>query len=114
MDGDSVVKVGAYRKAWVKETYGKPEETDSYPKKAYNGAKLLYYYNCEIGTSVPVQKVLYADQGATGDVVESRSVKFKAENMIEVVPDSVGEALLRAACGTPKYRASLHKSLSAE
>lgn len=112
IDGDSVSHAGQYRKVWVMESYTAPVETDAYPKKTYRSAKLLQYYDCKQQSTVAVRLVAYAEPEGRGDNVESKSVVFKPTSLQEVVPDSVGESLLKAVCGTPAQRALRHKILS--
>ena len=94
------------------ETYPTPEDVDNYSGKKYSSAKLLYYYDCAQKSRTAIQSVLYPEQNGMGSPVESKSVKFRPESLTEVVPDSVAEYMLKAACGTAAFRAKTHKMLT--
>ncbi|NHZ44211.1 surface-adhesin E family protein [Massilia aquatica] len=112
IDSESITKVGPYYKAWSKEEYLTPDETNSFPKKQFMGGKLLWYFDCKRNLSAPVQRVLYAGPGASGDIVESRSKNFSPDLLRDAAPETAHEGLQMAACASPKYRALLHKQLS--
>lgn len=107
MDFDSVAQVGINTKVWVRADYLKPQETDSYPKKSYQASKLLYYFDCKAKMLGVVQRVSYEKMAAEGEVVESHSKKFDPKMLDDVVPESIGEGLMDAACAGPAGRAKI-------
>ena len=107
VDFESLVPVGAYRKAWVRIDYFQDKEENDYPKKQYRSVKSLYYFDCTGKRSAVVQRTLYPRVFGEGEVVKSQSVRFNENLLDDVVPDSVGEGLLKVACATPAERAKL-------
>jgi hypothetical protein len=115
MDFSSVASVGKHKKAWVQMNSAAPKETSGYPKKKYQSARLLYMFDCQSKMLGTIQSVRYEEKLADGQVVENQSVKFHPQrDLTDVVPDTVGEALLNTACATPKERARLKAKNEAE
>jgi hypothetical protein len=108
IDFDSITSAAnKYRKAWVKANYVEDQRTDGYPTKSYRSELILYYFDCKEKTLNATQSVMYEKFNAAGDVIQSKSIKFDAKNLDDVVPGSVGETLLNITCGTPAARAKL-------
>lgn len=59
--------------------------------------KTLAIYNCADRTNNNLEEVFYTD-GDGGTVVQSNAVPESASGYSEVVPDSIGEAILKFAC----------------
>ena len=114
MDFSSIAPVGTYRKAWVQINHQNQLETDGYPKKKYQTTRLLYYFDCQAKTLSTFQTVRYGEKFAGGEVVESKSFKFNSKDLEDVVPDTVGEAVMQTACTSNAERTKIKAKNAAE
>lgn len=112
IDGDSIAASGQYKKAWILQSYAKPQDDDSYPKKQYLSSKVLQYFDCKGRTTGPIMIAKYAGLDGSGESIGTASIKFSPDILQEVIPDTSGESILKAACGTAAYRTAIHKVLS--
>lgn len=99
MDVESVSDSGAYRKAWFKSIFAFAQTVPDSPLKKYSSEKILWYFDCTQKTSTAVVSAKYDDAMR---VVDSVSLKFNTADMTDVVPDSVGETMMRHACGVKR------------
>lgn len=107
MDFTSVAQVGAFRKAWVQVSLANPSDTNDYPKKKYQSARYLYYFDCKAKSTSSFQHVKYAERYADGEVVSTSSIKFDPKDLDDVVPDTVGETFLQVACASDGGRSKI-------
>lgn len=114
MDFASVSTVGPYRKAWVTAEFVNAKELDTYPKKKYQSAKSLWYFDCKNGLLSIPKSIYYAGESANGEVVDQSSSKFDARLLDDVTPDTVGETIHKAACATPAQRARIKAKNAAD
>ena len=94
IDACSIAVDGIYKKAWFKIELEIPE--DNLDGKKYDSTKKLYYFNCKNRKSALAQFTHYY----IDNVVNSASTKLEKNAFDEVVPDSIGEAMLERACST--------------
>ena len=94
IDACSIAVDGIYKKAWFKTELQIPEENSD--GKTYDSTKKLYYFNCKNRKSALAQFTHYY----IDNVVNSASIKIEKNAFDEVVPDSIGEAMLERACST--------------
>ena len=94
IDACSIAVDGIYKKAWFKTELQIPEENSD--GKTYDSTKKLYYFNCKNRKSALAQFTHYY----IDNVVNSASTKLEKNAFDEVVPDSIGEAMLERACST--------------
>ena len=98
VDHDSMRRTGSKVKVWVRWIYQEPTELKgAYPKITFQSLKSLAIYNCTEKTNINLQEVFYAERDG-GEVVKTNTVLETAASYDEVVPDSMGEAILRFAC----------------
>lgn len=94
IDACSIAVDGIYKKAWFKTELQIPEENSD--GKTYDSTKKLYYFNCKNRKSALAQFTHYY----IDNVVNSASTKIEKNAFDEVIPDSIGEAMLERACST--------------
>lgn len=104
MDFSSISSGGQYKKAWAGTVYLTPQNANVYPARTYSSDRTLYYFDCLGQRLQTVQYIQYENMFGEGEVISSSSVKFNPQNLTDVVPDSVGEALLKLACGPASDR----------
>ncbi len=98
LDVQSVRRTGTRAKVWVKWVHATPVALrDVYPERMYSSSKTLEIYDCAERSSTTIQQILYAEEDG-GEVVKSYSIPEKSASFEEVVPESIGESLLGAAC----------------
>jgi len=93
----SIVQVGKYKKAWVRWVYADNKQTSNSPSKEYDETKQLTYFDCDLRSS-SVVKVIYYSPEPENKVVDNWSKPFKSSELQDEVPDSLGDAILKAAC----------------
>lgn len=114
IDLSSLGSVGKYRKAWIETNYGEQPQTSSKILRFYKSERSLYFFDCRAKLISSVQTIRYADLKGLGDVIESSSVKFSPGNLVDVVPDSVGEQSLVLACADQRALEHIRSALPAE
>ena len=98
VDRDSMRRTGPKVKVWVRWLYVEPAELKGvYPKLTFQSLKSLAIYNCADKTNINLQEVFYAERDG-GQVVKTNVVPETATGYDEVIPDSMGEAILRFVC----------------
>lgn len=98
VDIQSLRRSGEKIKVWIKWIYEEPNEAEGiYPRKMYQSAKSLSIYNCAENSSITIQDILYSEKGG-GEVIKSVTVTEAKARYSEVVPDSIGEAILQYVC----------------
>ncbi len=104
IDVSSVVPVDKAIKAWFKLTYKANVANPVDASKPVRKVKFLYYHLCEEHKRALIQ-VMYDD--ASGATVYSTSFASTPPKFEDVIPDTTGEAWLKAAC---KIAAMKHKT----
>lgn len=110
VDSETITRTKrGYIKAWIKEESAAERDIASpvAGAKAYRSAKTLYVFACsqrKIGTL----GLLTYD--AAGNVLESWTVDESRAELIDVVPESVGEHWMRVVCGLATGRRSNPKA----
>ncbi len=79
---------------WV---YADNKQTSNSPSKEYDETKQLTYFDCDLRSS-SVVKVIYYSPEPENKVVDNWSKPFKSSELQDEVPDSLGDAILKAAC----------------
>jgi hypothetical protein len=95
IDAGSVVPVDRVVKAWFKLTYRSDVVNPVNAAKPIRKVKFLYYHLCEEHKRALIQ-VIYDD--ASGATVYSSSIASSPPKFEDVIPDTTGEAWLKAAC----------------
>ncbi|WP_157639452.1 surface-adhesin E family protein [Burkholderia ubonensis] len=107
LDVQSVHFKGAVAKAWILSDYDPPTTLQrGYTSLSASSSKALYFFDCDSDTSAVAEYVYASGKGGNGAVVESWNIPSSQRlEFSEVVPDSIGEAMLRAVCNMrPKPR----------
>jgi hypothetical protein len=95
IDVGSIAKVdGATRKAWYRESLIKAQRVSA-STPLYKEIKVLTHFRCAERTSANAQFIYYSE---TGNVVYSSVTAREDMSFADVIPDSVGEAMLNAVC----------------
>jgi hypothetical protein len=95
IDAGSVVPVDKAVKAWFKLSYKSDVVNPVNAAKPIRKVKFLYYHLCEEHKRALIQ-VIYDD--ASGATVYSSSFASNPPKFEDVIPDTTGEAWLKAAC----------------
>lgn len=104
VDLQSLRRSGSKVKVWEKWIYTAPMPVmNSYPPKTYQSRKDLVMYQCTERRSGALQLTEYVDND-TGEVVGTLSRVDKPSLYSEVIPDSIGEAILEFVCNITKPR----------
>ncbi len=106
IDVGSVVPEDTVVKAWFRLSYKTDVVNPVNAAKPIRKQKLLYYHLCDEHKRALIQ-IMYDD--AAGATVYSSSFAANPPKFEDVVPDTTGEAWLKAAC---KIAAMKHKSSS--
>ena len=104
IDVGSVVPVDKAVKAWFKLSYKTDVVNPVNAAKPIRKLKFLYYHLCDEHKRALIQ-LMYED--ASGATVYSSSFSSDPPKFEDVIPDTTGEAWLKAAC---KIAAMKHKS----
>jgi len=92
-------------KVWEKWVYVRPKEVNgSSLKNTYNLEVKLSIYHCDEGTSNLLQIDRYSDQSNSLLLMESNSYPAIPPYKLEIVPDSLGGAILEFVCKTKKVQ----------
>jgi hypothetical protein len=98
IDQESIRKSGNRVKTWLKWQWAKPSEIlNSYPKKMYLLEKQLQINDCANGTITIAQGTRYADRDGI-DAIDSYIYEERNWKFSEVVPETIGETILKYAC----------------
>lgn len=97
-DTESARRNGQIVRVWLRWVYQAPRPvTNSNPQKHFLSQKTLELYHCERRTAATIQIIRYAE-GDGGEIVESLSGADAPEQYSEVVPETVGEGILKYVC----------------
>lgn len=108
IDRESVRQVGPMVKVWVMANLTAPRSMDSRPANFYTSLKHLYYFECDAFRYNIVHEVLYTGTDGQGDIVNSQGRPFDEEDLSDVVPETINEALLKKACDIAKKKNAKH------
>jgi hypothetical protein len=100
VDFESIAPRGRYMRAWVMFDYAPPKQTETYPQKEYKSAKSLWAFDCTERTSATAQHILLSGDLGAGEPIQVRSVDWGQLKFDDVVPDSIGETVLKITCAT--------------
>ena len=104
VDTESMRRIGPKVKTWLKWEWAKPESVpNTYPAKTYLLEKQLQISDCVAGKLAVIQGTRYASLGGA-DVADSYSIAEGKAMYTEVVPETIGESILKFACA-PKKKA---------
>ena len=100
IDLESVAKAngGKAVKAWFLFSDTEEQTQKAYPYKKYKATKQLNYFNCAEKSTAVIQNAFYAGEKGAGEMVDSFSVSPIAAQYNDVIPDTIGELMLKAAC----------------
>lgn len=104
VDTESLVQRGEYWQSWFMWDHDKDKEAPSYPTKLYRSVKALNVFNCALRQNTGIQTVYYSGQQGSGESVHNVSVNIKQASFEDVVPDSIGESMLRYVCSRATHR----------
>lgn len=97
-DSASVIRVGTYRKAWLRYEYTETQISTNFPPVSYRSSKDLEFYDCANRKRVTTQHHTYDGVLGTGTMTYSANVQFSERAMADVIPDTVGEFMLDVVC----------------
>lgn len=95
LDKQSVGRQGKLRKAWLAYSFKAEQSLNG---KIYKSTKQQEQFSCPEKASGQYQTTYYTDEYGKGQVVFTWMAQSKNIILSDVVPDSVGEAVLRAVC----------------
>lgn len=99
IDQSSIRFNSARAKAWFMDNYKTPTQVPAvFPVKFASSAKELYVFDCDQGTYGVVQTIYTSGSNGDGEVLGSWSTAPVNIQMADVVPDSVGEVMLKLVC----------------
>lgn len=93
VDANSIVKTDKVRRAWILE-----DGHDGRNMFVYGSRLQLGVFNCAEKSMAVKQYVLYVEGNAKGPSVGERIYKDSELEFSQVVPESVGELLLKTVC----------------
>jgi hypothetical protein len=96
MDKSTIRNQGLYIAMWSLIDFESPQKSS---EGAFWSAKYLNLYNCRERTSGTKAFANYSEQMGLGKVIFSHSFESFEVDFSDVLPDSLGEAMLDAACG---------------
>ncbi|MCX7206244.1 MAG: hypothetical protein NT086_09755 [Proteobacteria bacterium] len=109
VDKSSLRKNGHSVKGWVYGQFSSPHNEHYSTKifnenintlKTYQSTKELYIWDCSLRKSAITQSIAYMGKNG-GEVVNS--YLFKNPELSDIVPDSIGEALLNYSCAATTH-----------
>jgi len=95
LDLQSIAPNGPYWKAWFRWEYAVPR---SITERSARSSKELAVFNCQERTTANAQIVFYEEPAAHGPIVYSDSAELGRLQFSKVKPETIGEAMLTAAC----------------
>ena len=103
VDADSIRHVGPKVKTWLKWEWVRPQPVpNTFPEKTYQLEKQLQVSDCVAGRLAVIQGTYYSSLDGA-DVVNSYSIAEGKVAYTEVVPETIGESILKFACA-PKRK----------
>jgi hypothetical protein len=106
VDATSLRPAGKLYKAWFLYNYEKPTQVPiNSSLKVASSSKQLYAFDCAHGTYGPLQAVYLSGMNGSGAVVESWTNSYAPE-LEDVVPDTIGESMLKRVCAGKTGRGS--------
>ncbi|MCA8203743.1 hypothetical protein LGM71_22080 [Burkholderia sp. AU33545] len=101
LDAVSMAFSGSHAKAWfLQDNMYSLDVPGSYAGTRYVSDKALVLFDCEQRTSAAAQTVYYDDHNGSGKVVWSWSTPPAKAMYSDVVPDTLGEAMLESVCAS--------------
>lgn len=85
-------------KMWFLWDYKADQQTLQYPPKTYRSTKALNYFKCSERTSAVAQQAFYLGEKGGGEYVTATSMKRDSLQFEDVVPGTMGEAMLDLVC----------------
>ncbi|WP_428839948.1 surface-adhesin E family protein [Burkholderia ambifaria] len=99
VDTASIRFSGARAKAWfLEDNMYSLDVPAAFPATRYVSSKKLLVFDCDQRTWATTQAVFYDDHAGSGKVVWSWSAGPARLQYVEIVPDTMGEAMLDSAC----------------
>ncbi|MFZ6775936.1 surface-adhesin E family protein [Undibacterium sp. Ji83W] len=95
----SLTENGSARKVWVLTSFYDLKNENGI---SYKSTKRLQIYKCKQNEVGNVQRIAYTGNMGSGDVVASDVIPINKIQYIEVVPESMGEGVLREICAYKK------------
>jgi hypothetical protein len=98
VDRQSLALDGKWRKAWVLFNHA-----EGIPKEApvIKSMKAQWWFDCANRAIQEVQVISYDEELGAGTPATTKNLRFSPDRFEDVVPDSVGEALLDFVCRQP-------------
>lgn len=99
VDASSIAFSGGHAKAWfLNDNMYSLDAPTPYSATRYVSNKTLALFDCDQRTSAVTQTVYYDDHNGGGKVVWSWSVPPAKAAYSDVIPDTLGEAMLDSVC----------------
>jgi hypothetical protein len=95
IEAGSVQQTGSLVKAWFRQTYKKDVVDPVNPARPIRRMKLLYGHRCDEHQRTLLQ-IIY--ENAAGETVYTATYPEDTAKFEVVIPDTTGEAWLKAAC----------------
>ena len=99
VDAQSVTKDQGFIKAWFKWEYAETQYTNP-DRRAFRSMKELNYFDCGKLRYAIAQRAAYSEPDGRGESVFSSAIPVSKLAFEEVIPDSIGESMLRFTCKT--------------
>ena len=98
-DKQTIRRSGNQVRVWLMWDSTESRTTSSaYPPRTYLSEKTFAIYDCSGRASKTIQAVRYSQPDASGEVVESQSVREAAVSFAAITPETLGESILEAVC----------------
>lgn len=89
-------KSNYYVTAWIKSNYNTPQKLNN--GKFYREVKTLYYFDCTNKKMATGEMIFYTSYGSVVGSQKSYVTTYSTDNWEQVIPDTVGDGLLKSAC----------------
>lgn len=99
VDLSSIKFLGTHAKAWFMfDNLYSIDVPGTLPAQRYLSEKQLELFDCSQNTSGTTQAIYYEGRYGSGDVKWSGSTNPASVSYTDVIPDTVGEAMLKSVC----------------
>ena len=95
----TIARRGEYLQAWFMwDLINERAVADTSPEIKYRSLKQLNVFDCNLRQNAVIHGVFYFGASGQGEALETVVIDVKSAQFRDVVPDSVGEKMLRYVC----------------
>lgn len=96
IDKRTIKREGSKVSAWTLTNYATPQD---FSGRFYLSIKAKSFYDCKDETEKVLSMVWYEESDGNGKVIDSFHPKANEVETRVIVPDTIGDMLMKAACG---------------